>query len=588
MTSSGPAGAWMRRPGVLSVALAVATAGLFARVVTCDFINFDDPLYVTANPHVQAGLTRESVAWAFTNNHASNWSPLTWLSLELDATLFGLSPAGYHAVNLVLHVANTVLLFRALYYMTGATIPSACVALLFAIHPLHVESVAWVSERKDVLSTLFWMLALIAYAWYAEQPAAGRYVVVLVLLALGLAAKAMLVTLPFVFLLLDYWPLKRIAAVDPGDTSSAEPAARFRRSSYARLIAEKLPMLALTAVFSWIAAAAQTRGGAVATTQLVPWQLRLMNAADAYLAYLWKAVWPLNLAIMYPHPMQKLAIPVALAEAALLVGVSLWVCRQWRRPYLAVGWFWYVGTLVPVIGLVQLGAQAMADRYTYIPLVGIFVACVWGIADFVQRGKVSQKLAGGLGAVAFISFGVCTWNQLGYWRDDITLWRHSVAVTGTNWKAYECLGLALLRRGQAREAIPLLAEVVSATPDYDAGHFCLGTALMMVGDRAAAKEELEHVLRLNPHYTEAHENLALVLEAEGRWQEAERHLREVLAADPRRWKLQLMLGEMLKRQGRLDDADRAVRQALAINPQALEEIAPQRPLSPADGRGDGQ
>lgn len=566
---------WRGAPRTLVTgALIVGTVALFWRVVNCEFINLDDPQYVLENPQVQAGLTRESVSWALTTTQAANWHPLTWLSLEIDATLFGLNPAGYHAVNLALHVANTVLLFWALTFMTGEVVPSACVAALFAIHPLHVESVAWVSERKDVLSTLFWILTLIAYTWYAQRPSVGRFAVVIVLFALGLCAKSMVVTLPCVLLLLDYWPLRRW-----NHSVDKTTAARIQPASAARLLLEKAPLFVLSAGGSLIAVFSQTHGGAVAPMAMLPWNYRLMNAADAYLAYLWKTIWPLNLSIVCPHPMNRQSSSVAAVAAAILAAMTFWVCRRWRRqPYLAVGWFWFLGTLVPVIGVVQVGNQAIADRYTYIPLIGIFMACAWGLAELVRKQRLSGSLVGALGIVACASFGACTWVQLGYWRDDVALWRHAIEITGRHAQACEGLGLALLRRGLAREAIPFLSDVTVGYPDNDAGHFNLGRALMAIGEVSSAKAELQKTLRLNPRHVGALEHLALLLGTEGRWDDAERVLRDALKVQPPSWKLHLMLAETLKHQGRSDEADREIQQALAISPHAFEELRGAFPL----------
>jgi tetratricopeptide (TPR) repeat protein len=575
---------WSRAPqSVVSVALIVVTLGLFSRVFTCEFVNFDDPLYVTGNPHVQSGLTSENVAWAITATETGNWFPLTWLSLQLDASLFGVDAAAYHAVNLTLHIANGVLLFLALSYMTGVVAPSAWVAVLFAIHPLHVESVAWVSERKDVLSTLFWMLTLIAYAHYARRPARGRYAAVFVPFACGLCAKSMLVTLPCTLLLLDCWPLRRFALI-PAEASPAQPGGpRFRPTSVTRLILEKLPLFVLSIAFSAITVVAQVGGGAVSSADLLPWPYRFMNAADAYLAYLCKAACPLNLAAVYPHPMRNQAVGVAMVAAALLGAATVWFTRRWRRqPYLAVGWWWYLGTLVPVIGLVQIGAQGIADRYTYVPLIGIFIAGAWWLEELVKMRQVSRRLAGAFCCAAVAAFGACTWNQVGYWKNDLTLWRHSIEVTGPNWQACHCLGDALLWRGSPREALPYLAEVVKLAPDLDAGHVSLGTALMMLGDTPAALVELEYAVRLNRQNADAHQNLALLLEADGRSGEAIGHLRQALEVHPGLWKTHLLLAELLKRQGQFEEAERHLRRTLTINPQALEDI--RRPLVLSDGR----
>jgi len=367
----------MRRDIGICVCLAVATVAVYWPVGGYDFTNFDDPGYVSENPHVLAGLTWEGVRWAFTNAQEANWHPLTWLSHMLDCQLFGPSAGRHHLVNVGLHALSILLLFLVLARMTGRRWPSAMVAALFALHPLHVESVAWISERKDVLSALFWMLTMGAYVLYAERPSVIRYLPVFVFLALGLMAKPMLVTLPFVLLLLDFWPLGRLK----GAAATGKEASGFPWRRAGRLVLEKAPLLVLAAAASGVAYLVQQKIGAMEFGARVPWTGRLANAVMAYVTYLVKAVWPGGLAVFYPYDEHLPAWEVGLASAALAAVTALVVWQGRRRPYLAVGWFWYVGTLVPVIGLVQVGGHAMADRYTYIPLIGIFVAAAWGAAD---------------------------------------------------------------------------------------------------------------------------------------------------------------------------------------------------------------
>lgn len=410
----------LRLPLLLSAALALLTLAAWLPALRNGFVNLDDGLYVTGNPQVQKGITRAGVAWALTANVANNWHPLTLLSHMLDCQLFGLDPAGHHAMSLLLHLADVLLLFAVLARMTGALWRSAAVAALFAVHPLHVESVAWAAERKDVLSALFWILAMGAWTSYARRPSLGRYLLVVLLMALGLAAKPMVVTLPFALLLLDVWPLERLGL------------------GWKRLMAEKLPLLALSVAASL--ATLRYQRTSLAPLELVPWSLRLANAAVSYAAYLGKLLLPRNLAVFYPIP---LAIPAwqAAGSAALLAALTalaVWKVRQ--APWLLVGWLWFLGTLVPVIGLVQVGRQAMADRYTYLPSIGLFLAIVWGISELLRERRAVLAAASAV-AIALLAAG--TWMQVGYWKDSLVLYRHALAVTRDNYVAHVGLAKAL-------------------------------------------------------------------------------------------------------------------------------------------------
>ena len=406
----------------LGAALALLTLAAWLPVLRNGFVNLDDSYYVTANPWVRQGITRAGLAWAMTAKVASNWHPLTMLSHMLDCQLFGLDPAGHHATSLLLHLANVLLLFAVLWRMTGAAGRSATVAALFAVHPTHVESVAWVAERKDVLSALFWILAMGAWARYARAPSAGRYLLVLLLMALGLMAKPMVVTLPFALLLLDVWPLDRL------------------RLGWRRLLIEKLPLLALSAASSLITLRYQETS--LAPLGVVPWSLRATNALVSWAAYLGKLFLPRHLAVFYPIP---LAIPAwKVAGAALLLAAITALAVRWarREPWLLAGWLWFLGTLVPVIGLVQVGRQAMADRYTYIPSIGLFLAVVWSVAGLLREHRAALATAAG---IVVLALAVTTRMQIGYWSDSATLFRHALAVTGDdNYLAHIGLGKALM------------------------------------------------------------------------------------------------------------------------------------------------
>ncbi|MBI3607391.1 MAG: tetratricopeptide repeat protein [Nitrospirae bacterium] len=496
---------------LLVLFLIVGTVAVFWQVESHGFINYDDPGYVTKNPHIRQGFTRESLTWALTATYFSNWHPLTWLSYMLDYRLFGDNPRGYHVVNVGLHAANTVLLFVVLRRMTGVLWPSVFVAALFGIHPMHVESVVWVAERKDVLSTLFWLLAMGAYARYAERPRAASYVLVLACFALGLMAKPMVVTLPFVFLLLDYWPLQRFA-VAAGRRIMLPPAA---------LIVEKMPFFALVAASSVITYVAQVSGGAVASLEKFPLSIRLMNAAVSYLEYIHKMVWPFALSLRYPHPGHALPLWQALGAAVLLVLISIGVCRQMRqRPYLVVGWFWYVGTLVPVIGLVQVGEQAMADRYTYLPFIGLFIILAWGVWEILNRWQFLRPVLTALAAVLLAVLMVTTWFQVRYWRDSVTLYEHSLAVTSGDFLLHYNLANELRERGDLDAAVGHYAASIRANPTFAEAYTNAGPILAGQGRVDEAIACYAAALKLKPDLAEAHNNLGILLAQAGRTDEA--------------------------------------------------------------------
>lgn len=421
----------MRSPLVLGGALALLTVLAFLPALANGFVLLDDPLYVTANTKVRQGITYDGLVWALTANVANNWHPLTVLSHMLDVEVFGLAPTGHHLTSLLLHLASVLLLFEALRRMTGSVFRSALVAALFAVHPTRVESVAWVAERKDVLSGLFWMLALLAYVAWVHRPSVGRYLLVALAVTLGLAAKPMVVTLPFLLLLLDLWPLGR--------------------RGIGKLILEKIPLFALSAASS--VATLLYQKTSLAPLEVLPWDLRLANAVVSYATYLGKAFVPRDLAVFYPFPREIPAWKVAgsVVLLALLTGFALWRAR--RSPWLLLGWLWFLGTLVPVIGLVQVGRQAMADRYTYLPYIGLFLAVVWGIGEIVERRAAFRLVLGVLSVLAILGFAGMTRAQARQWRDSVTLFRHALAVTGDN---------PLARRG--------LAKALAAQQEGDHGH----------------------------------------------------------------------------------------------------------------------
>ncbi|HTJ00820.1 MAG TPA: tetratricopeptide repeat protein [Dongiaceae bacterium] len=489
----------MSRSRLVGLVLVLLTLLAYLPVRQHGFVNYDDPDYLTENPVVQNGLTAAGVKWAFTTFHASNWHPVTWLSHMLDCELFGLNPGPQHLVNVLFHAANAALLFWLLLRLTGAWGPAAVVAALFAWHPLHVESVAWAAERKDVLSTFFGLLALLAYARYAgESPAKNQraktfYALSLGAFALGLLAKPMLVTLPLVLLLLDYWPLRRLA---PDNW-------RWR-------VAEKLPFLALTAASCVMTYLAQ-RTEAVVALERFPLGLRLENAVVAYAEYLLQMVWPARLAVIYPLP-HEIATGTLILAAVMVAGISgfAWAWRR-SQPCLLVGWLWYLGMLVPVIGLVQVGGQAMADRYTYLPLVGIFVAVVYGAQAAVLRWKLKPVLPWAVTAGVLAGCLTLTARQLSYWRDGVTLFTHTVAMTGDNAIARINLGVALEQAGQPQAALAQYKIAEQLDPSRVQVHNNLGNLYDAQGQTNEALAEFREALRLQPHAPLVLCNLATLL-----------------------------------------------------------------------------
>jgi len=535
---------------------------VYARSLGGEFLRGDDEPYVTRNPVVQSGLTPGGVAWAFRlQGHSANWHPLTWISHMTDVSLFGMHPAGHHTTNVLFHAASTLLLFLVLARATGRLWPPALVAALFALHPLHVESVAWIAERKDVLSTCFWMLTLGAYVRYVERPGAWRYGAVAGCLALGLMAKPMLVTLPFVLLLLDVWPLRR-RQDRPG-----RPAV-----GWGRLVGEKVPLFLLVALSSVVTFLVQEHSGAVSPVGDLPVSVRIGNAVASYGAYIGKMLLPVNLAAYYPHPGLGLDGSRVLAGSLVLAAVTALVLWQRRRAYLAVGWLWYLGTLVPVIGLVQVGDQAMADRYTYVPLVGLFVMIAWGGADLLGRRR--SGLAAGLAAAVLLPLAGVTWAQIGVWHDSASLYSHALRVTGPNHFTENNLAQALNDRGRTAEAAEHYAAAVALNPGWAEGYSNLGNALVKLGRTDEAIEKFRTALDLKHSQTAGGDantavieySLALALVQAGRRDEARQHLREAVRLAPDLAVARFALGKELEVAGDRAGAIEQYRAAVAAEP----------------------
>ena len=534
---------------LLAVLLAMVTMALYWPATRQEFVIYDDDLYVTANLHVQRGLTWENLKWAFVTPVCANWHPLTILSHMLDCQMYGLKPWGHHLTSVLLHALNTVLVFLLLRGLTGAVWRSAVVAALFAVHPLHVESVAWVAERKDVLSTLFGLLSLLFYVRYVQSNRAiGHYLLTLFFLALGLMSKAMLVTWPFGMLLLDYWPL-----------------ARLKADGFWRLVWEKIPFFALVAVASVVTMVVQQQGGILAATENLPLGARGGNALISYCRYLGKMFWPTDLAVFYPHPGYWPVGEVLLA-GGLLVGLSVFFWWQRRYPFLLMGWLWFIGTLVPVIQLVQTGAHAMADRYTYIPSLGLLILVVWGAYELTRSWRYQVMALSVVGSAAIVLCITLTRQQIGYWQDSETVFRHALAVTKNNWLAHNNLGYVLDKKGQLNEAIHRYQEAIRLKPDYAEAHYNLGTALGRKGQIDEAISQLQEAIRLKPNYAEAHYNLGTALGRKGQIDEAISQLQEAIRLKPDLAAAHNNLGTALDGKGQIDEAISQFQEAIRLEP----------------------
>ena len=537
----------------VSLSLAAVTVVAYAGVWRNGFVAWDDPSYVSENSHVLGGLTWRGVVWAFTNTQGANWHPVTWLSHMLDVQLLGPDPGMHHAVGLLLHVLNSVLLFGVLHRMTGAPGRSAFVAALFAVHPLHVESVAWAAERKDVLSTLFWMLTMAAYVAYVERPQRRRYVLLFVVFALGLMAKPMLVTLPFVLLLLDLWPL-----------------ARHERTTWYALVREKIPLMALALALSMVTFLAQQHAGAVQQLLGVPLGFRVANALVSYIRYIGKAIWPTGLAALYPFPESLDGWKVVGAVIALAAASIVAIRARARRPYLTVGWFWYLGTLVPVIGFVQVGYQAMADRYTYIPLIGLFIVVAWGANELSAAWPSRRVILASAASVIVVAGIALTRAQVQVWHDGVALWQHTVAVTQGNFIAQTNLGYELAQRGRFDEAAEQYREALRISPNYILARQNLGLALASQGKYADAIDQYQTALRLQPANAVLRADFGLTLANAQRDSDAIAQYQEALRLQPDLALANVRLGNALVRQGNVSEAIAHYEHAIRVDPSSAE------------------
>lgn len=590
--------------GPISITLVLLAIAPYLQTQNHEFIRFDDGVYVYENPQVQQGLSWHNVAWAFTTFSAGNWHPLTWLSHMLDCQIFGLRSGCHHLVSTLLHGTNSLLVFLVLRALTSSLWRSALVGALFAIHPLHVESVAWIAERKDLLSTLFGLLTIWAYTSYVQAPSPSRYVGVLCLFGLSLLSKPMLVTLPFVLLLLDFWPLDRFRLGQTGDADrSGSPK---RRPKLTQLFLEKVPLFTMSVTSSVVTWKAQHAAGAVASLELWPLSVRLANAAVAYVIYLTKALRPVALAIIYPFPDQISLAKTVPALAALVLVTILVLISIRQRPWLAVGWFWFLGTLVPVIGVVQVGAQSMADRYTYVPLIGVFIMTAWSLPPIGFAGSNRQLtvLTVVVVTLLLITLSVATFRQVRLWQNTVTLFESALKVTQNNYMAHHLLGGALRQKGDLAGARDQFEKALQIRPDYADSHHDLGTLLLQQRDFAKAETEFNlalkskpqdpmiwnalgmakahqgqideaislyrHSLSLNPDYVNAFSNLGAALLLQGKYDEAAEACERALELRPNHAETHAALAAALWNLGRADEAIFHNRKAIELNPNLID------------------
>ncbi len=525
---------WISRNRTLAygLILIIISVGIYLPTLQHPFTTLDDREYVSENTHVLAGLNWSTLRWAFTAGEMGHWHPLTWISHALDVDLFGPEPRGHHFSNFALHAINAALLFLFLESATGAAGKSFVIALLFAIHPLNVESVAWIAERKTVLSTMWFLSALLAYVWYTRQPNWKRYLAVVGLFVLGLTAKSMVVTMPCVALLLDYWPLNRVS--------------EWKGSVVGKLVLEKLPLMILAAVSSVLAIWAGRQSHAVASIELLPLRWRIQNAVHSYAVYVWKILWPTKLAIYYPHPLNTLSLAKTAVAALFLVGVTVVVIRLWR-PYLTVGWFWFVGTLIPVIGIVQNGPQAMADRYAYIPEIGIFLMVVWGAEELAHRVKAGSKIQAAVVAAVVLSLCIVTEKQISYWSTNLRLWEHAAAVTENNFVAEDKVGIQLLAAGQAEEAYLHFEKALRINPSDPLANFDIGARLHLMGmlPEAIRRYKVTIAQPTSPALlADGYENLGAAYRQLRDFEKARASYRKALEYDPKRTRISLAIESM--------------------------------------------
>jgi len=548
----------------ISLFLVIATSAVYWQVRNFEFIEYDDNDYITENSYVRSGLSLRGIKWAFTAAHSANWHPVTWLSHILDAEFYGLNAGGHHITSLFFHILNTLLLFQVLRQMTGALWQSGFAAAMFALHPLHAESVAWVSERKDVLSAFFWMLTLQSYLRYVRQPGIISYLPVFIFLFMGLMTKPMLVTLPFIMILLDYSVLDRFR--------NRKPVEKLNFLKKFSFLFEKIPLIALAVLSCIITFEVQRKWGAVRTSEVYPPDIRILNAFISYTVYMIKVICPYNLAGFYPHPGMNISTVNGIISGLLITGISvLSIMGSKKYPYITVGWFWYIITLIPVIGLIQVGSQSHADRYTYIPLIGLFIMIAWGIADFLKNRKYRKSIFFAISGIFISVLMSVAWIQVSYWKNNMIFFSHILDVTKNNYMAHSGLGLALVQQGNIHDAVIHCQKAIKIKPDYARAYINMGMALATKqGYLNEAVRCLEKALNISPDNVKAHNNLGVYLLQLGRDSDAVACFKKATEIQPDYSRAYYNLGNIFNNQGKTDEAVRYFQTALSISPDSVD------------------
>lgn len=558
----------------VSLVLVLLTLVVYWQVQNHEFILWDDQIFITENSHITTGLTQENIRWAFTTTYPDYWHPLPWLSHMLDYEIYGQNPKGHHFNNLLFHIANTLLLFFVFKRMTGRLWESAFIAALFGIHPIQVEPVAWVTERKDVLSGLFWMLTLGAYSLYAERAGIRRYLAFLLCFILGLMAKPMLVTIPFVLVLLDYWPLGRFVR----RPSRGKSVVLF-------LILEKIPLFLLAVSSGAATYMGAESAGAVLTSNTLPIDFRIGNAVLSYVSYIGKMIWPSRLAYFYPLPVDGLSLWQVTISLLLLISITILSLLAARRlPFLIVGWLWYLGTLLPVVGFIQVGLQSMADRFAYLPLTGLYIMVAWGFPLILPKWRNRKAVLSLISCIVLSALSICTWFQLRHWKNSITLFEHALKVTPYNYVAHFHMANALVRQGSAKEAIFHYGEAITIKPDYVEVYHNLGALLAQQGEIDEAVKQFHTALRFNPNDAHAYYNLGNIFASRGELEKAELNYRSALqinVSDPRTHN---NLGLVLMQQNKFEEALYHFSEALKINPEDQKAAHNMRAVNRMIGR----
>ena len=554
----------------IGIGLVISTAIVFGRALGYGFISYDDAEYVTANPLVRGGLSWQAVIRAFTSSHFANWHALTWISHMVDVQIWGMNAGGHHLSSILLHILNVVILFALLRRLTGSVGRSGFVAALFAIHPMHVEPVVWIASRKDVLSTLFALLTIWAYAKYVESAKISWYFLVVVFFAMGLLAKPMLVTLPFVLLLLDYWPLCRLSV---SGAPVLSPQSKIKHCTMWKLLAEKTPLFAISVMSSLLTYSVQRHDQALRSLDAIPAGIRLSNAVVSYVSYIGRMVWPRNLSIFYPHPMDSLPEWKVFGAILVLTGVTLYtIYVAKRRPYFPVGWFWYLGSLVPVIGIIQFGSHSMADRYTYVSFLGLFILVAWGIPELLCGKRGDDGSPGGASALPFVSLisvsalAVAAWAYVGCWKNSYDLFAHALAATHNNVVAHCSFADELKLRGRLPEATAHYQRALEINPFDSIALNNLGVALAESGKRENAKRLFYRAIKINPMDAEAHNNIGVALAAEGRLGDAITHYFKALKSAPGHAMAHYNLGVALMAQAKIDEGIKHLAYAARLSP----------------------